>query len=94
MSLYEQADFYLYGNLHLQEFREQLDRRDVYSCWMVRNRYGKGTCCCVGCNAAVRGRYREDGAGGGDRTRTGVSPHGILSPGRLPIPPPRHGGRF
>ena len=34
------------------------------------------------------------GAGGGDRTRTGVSPHGILSPGRLPIPPPRHEAGF
>lgn len=29
------------------------------------------------------------GAGGGDRTRTGRLAHGILSPGRLPIPPPR-----
>src|SRR3989442_14720482 len=29
------------------------------------------------------------GAGGGDRTRTPLSGHGILSPGRLPIPPPR-----
>ncbi len=35
--------------------------------------------------------YRDEncGAGGGDRTRTPLSGHGILSPGRLPIPPPR-----
>src|SRR5213594_1073240 len=35
--------------------------------------------------------YRGEncGAGGGDRTRTPLSGHGILSPGRLPIPPPR-----
>src|SRR3989442_10221422 len=29
------------------------------------------------------------GAGGGDRTRTPLSGHGILSPERLPVPPPR-----
>lgn len=29
------------------------------------------------------------GTGGGDRTRTALSGHGILSPGRLPISPPR-----
>ena len=31
------------------------------------------------------------GAEGGNRTRTGKYPRGILSPLRLPIPPPRHG---
>ena len=30
---------------------------------------------------------RDIGAGNGDRTRTMLSHHGILSPGRLPIPP-------
>ena len=30
------------------------------------------------------------GAGNGNRTRTMLSHHGILSPGRLPIPPFRH----
>lgn len=31
------------------------------------------------------------GAWDGNRTRTRENPHGILSPMRLPIPPPRHG---
>ena len=33
------------------------------------------------------------GAGNGNRTRTILSYHGILSPGRLPIPPFRRSGR-
>ena len=32
---------------------------------------------------------RDIGAGNGDRTRTMLSHHGILSPGRLPVPPLR-----
>ena len=32
---------------------------------------------------------RDIGAGNGNRTRTILSYHGILSPGRLPIPPHR-----
>src|SRR3989449_3566163 len=39
------------------------------------------------CRRLYRGE--KCGAGGGDRTRTPLSGHGILSPGRLPIPPPR-----
>ncbi len=30
------------------------------------------------------------GADGRDRTDTGIASHGILSPGRLPVPPHRH----
>ena len=30
-------------------------------------------------------------AGDRDRTGTGIATHGILSPGRLPVPPRRHG---
>ena len=29
-------------------------------------------------------------AGDRDRTGTGITTHGILSPGRLPVPPRRH----
>jgi hypothetical protein len=29
-------------------------------------------------------------AGDRDRTGTGIATHGILSPGRLPVPPRRH----
>ncbi len=34
------------------------------------------------------------GAGDRDRTGTWVAPHGILSPGRLPVPPHRRGAIF
>ena len=34
------------------------------------------------------------GAGGRDRTGTGLAAHGILSPRRLPIPPLRHAHDF
>ena len=30
------------------------------------------------------------GAGNRNRTGTGITTHGILSPGRLPVPPSRH----
>ena len=32
----------------------------------------------------------QNSAGDRGRTGTGISTHGILSPGRLPIPPRRH----
>jgi hypothetical protein len=35
----------------------------------------------------------KDGAGDRDRTGTGLSAHGILSPRRLPIPPLRRDNR-
>ncbi len=43
----------------------------------------------IGENGRRLYRVEKIGAGGGDRTRTPLSGHGILSPGRLPIPPPR-----
>ena len=39
--------------------------------------------------AALLRDIRKNGAGNGNRTRTMLSHHGILSPGRLPIPPLR-----
>ena len=39
--------------------------------------------------AALLRDIRKIGAGNGNRTRTMLSHHGILSPGRLPIPPLR-----
>ena len=36
----------------------------------------------------IRGFF--DNAGDRDRTGTGIATHGILSPGRLPVPPRRH----
>ncbi len=35
-------------------------------------------------------QYRPYAAGDRDRTGTGITTHGILSPGRLPVPPRRH----
>ena len=39
--------------------------------------------------AALLRDIKKYGAGNGNRTRTMLSHHGILSPGRLPIPPHR-----
>ena len=36
----------------------------------------------------------QNSAGDRGRTGTGISTHGILSPGRLPIPPRRHDDLF
>ena len=38
---------------------------------------------------AKAGSYSVCGAEDGDRTRTLIAEHGILSPGRLPVPPLR-----
>ena len=42
--------------------------------------------------AALLRDIKKIGAGNGNRTRTMLSHHGILSPGRLPIPPLRRFG--
>ena len=34
--------------------------------------------------------YQNINAGDRNRTGTGIATHGILSPGRLPVPPRRH----
>ncbi len=48
----------------------------------------------VSCDTNTKKEYPKGysffGAGDRDRTGTGIATHGILSPGRLPVPPHRH----